>query len=444
MVAMSSLLTPSTRRRTDAELRADLRLRRPLALVAALGGIAAAASTLVVCMAVGVVGWFLTDAGAHGTPTGALRVGALGWLAGHGAGVVVEGVRLTAVPLGLTMIFAWATWRFGVKVGETVAEHGPDHHGLADGERDWTVPAATGLFTTGYVATALVVAAVAGTAGTAPSDSRLVLWSLLLCVLAGGSGIAVGSGRAAVWMAQLPPVARSTVATVRTLLLLWFGVSALAFAIAFVADGDTALNVMSQLHLGAGPAVLYVGLMLLVLPNATLFSSSYLLGPGFTVGTHTLVTPTAVTLGPVPMFPLLAALPDDGPTPAWTPYLLALGPLVAAVAVVLVQRRQPTLRWDHGAVRGLAAGVLGAFVVGILAGLAGGAVGPGRMAHVGPLAFDTLVHAVPAFGIGGLLAGTAMTWWQRRHGDLDADLDAGLDADGTTGTDEDTTASPLT
>lgn len=416
---MSSLLTP-TRRRTDAELRAALRFRRPLALVATFGGVAAAAATLVVCLAIGVVGWFLTDAGAHGTPTGALRVGALGWLAGHGSGVVVEGVRLTAVPLGLTLLFGWATWRFGLRLGESVAEHGPDHHALADGERDWTVPAATGLFTLGYVVTALVVTTLSGTAATAPSESRVVLWSLLLCVLAGGSGIAVGSGRAAVRIALLPAVLRSTVATVRTLLLLWLGVSALVFAVAFVVDGDTALNVMSQLHLGAGPAVLYVGLMLLALPNATLFSSSYLLGPGFTVGAHTLVTPTVVSLGPVPMFPLLAALPGEGPTPVWTPYLLALGPLTAVVAVVLVQRRQPTLRWDHGAVRGLAAGVLAGIVVAILAGLAGGAVGPGRMADVGPLAWDTLVHAITSFGVGGLLAGTAMTWWQRRRSARDA------------------------
>ena len=411
---MSSSLT-SVRRRTDAELRADLRLRRPLALVATFGGIAAAGVTLAACLVVGVVGWFLTDAGAHGSPSGALRVGALGWLAGHGSGFAVQGVRITAIPLGLTLVFAWVTWRFGQRVGESVAEHGPDHHALADGERDWTVPAALGLFTIGYVAAALVVSAVSGSAETAPSDSRIVLFSLLICVLAGGSGIAAGSGRAAVWLALLPPLARSTFAAVRLLVLLWSAVSLIAFAAALVWDGDTALNVISQLHLGAGPAVLYVALMLLVVPNATLFSSSYLLGPGFTVGAHTLVSPAAVTLGPVPMFPLLAALPDESPTPAWTPYLLGLAPLVGALAVVLVQRRQPTLRWEQGAVRGLAAGVLAGIVLAVLAALAKGAVGPGRMADVGPLALDTLWHAITAFGIGGLLAGTGMTWWQRRR-----------------------------
>ena len=48
-------------------------------------------------------------------------------------------------------------------------------------------------------------------------------------------------------------------------------------------------------------------------------------------------------------------------------------------------------------------------LLGLLAALAGGAVGPGRMRDVGPLAFDVLVHAITAFGIGGLLGGLAMT-----------------------------------
>ena len=54
--------------------------------------------------------------------------------------------------------------------------------------------------------------------------------------------------------------------------------------------------------------------------------------------------------------------------------------------------------------------------------LAGGAVGPGRMADVGPFAFDVLLHAVTAFGIGGLLGALAMTWWQNRAGALLAGL----------------------
>jgi hypothetical protein len=36
------------------------------------------------------------------------------------------------------------------------------------------------------------------------------------------------------------------------------------------------------------------------------------------------------------------------------------------------------------------------------------------MRSVEPFAADVLVHALTAFGIGGLMGGLAMTWWHRR------------------------------
>src|SRR5690606_18500138 len=99
--AMTSLLPDRGRTRVgSAAGRVDLRHRRPLVLIATLGGAAAALATLVVCLAAGVVGWFLTDAGAHGTPRDGLRTGALGWLMAHGSGIRVEGVPVDVVPLG--------------------------------------------------------------------------------------------------------------------------------------------------------------------------------------------------------------------------------------------------------------------------------------------------------------------------------------------------------
>ena len=198
------------------------------------------------------------------------------------------------------------------------------------------------------------------------------------------------------------------------MLLAWLGVSAVAFVAALVVDFDTAANVISQLGADPGDVALFGVLMLLVVPNAVVFSGSYLLGPGFTVGVGTMVSPPAVAIGPLPMFPLLAALPDDGPAPGWTSALMVLPLLVAVLAAVEGQRRLPTLRWEEGALRGCVGGVLAGAVFAVLAALAGGAVGPGRMRDVGPLAGDVLVHAVTAFGLGGLLGGALITWWQRR------------------------------
>ena len=406
---------PDRTRPSAGELRRDLRHRRPLVLLALLGGALAAASTLTVCLALGVTGWFLTDAGSHGTPRDGLWVGALAWLMAHGSGVHVGGSLVSVMPLGITLVCAWSTWRIGHRLGDSISGHGPDAQRIADGERDWTVPAAALLFTAGYVAVAVLTGNLASTATTAPDSSRVVFWSVLLCGVLGGPAIAVGSGRAAIWTATLPASVLATAASCRRVLSTWLLVSLLGFLVALVTDFDTALNVASQLGTDTGATVQLVVVSLLVVPNAAVFSGSYLLGPGFTVGAHTLVSPSVVTIGALPMFPLLAALPDAGPTPGWTPALVGVAPLVGALGAMRAQRKHPTYRWEEGALHGCGGGMLAGALFGLLALLAGGAVGPGRMSDVGPLTGSVLVHAVTAFGVGGLLGGLVATWWQRRR-----------------------------
>jgi hypothetical protein len=382
--------------------------------LALLAGAVAAAITLAVCLAAGVVGWFLTDAGAHGAPRDGLRVGALGWLMAHGSGVHVEGVHLTGVPLGLTALCAVVVWRLGLRLGDSVSGHGPDADAIADGVRDWTVASATSVFTAGYVCVAVATERLAATPATAPSLTSVVLRAVIMCVVVGGVAVAIGSGRAAIWTSFLPRSLRAASAAAWRMLI-WYAVLAtLVLGIALVVDWDGAVNVMSQLHTSPGAAVLLIGLCALLVPNAVAFSGSYLLGPGFAVGAHTLVTPTAVVLGPLPMLPLLAALPDAGPTPGWTVALLALPPLLAALACYRVLRRWPTARWDDAALRGAGAGLLCAVAFAVLASLSGGVVGPGRMADVGPYVFQVLRHGIATFGVGGLLGSLLATWRVRR------------------------------
>lgn len=403
----------SARSRSDADLRRDLATTRPLVPTASLGGAVAAGGPLLVCLAAAVVGWFLTDAGGAGTPSGALRVGGHAWLLAHGSTVAVEGVRISAMPLGLTLVCAWAVWRVGHRVGESISGHGPDADRIADGERDWTVPIAAGLFTVGYVVVAVVVCAVAATASSSPSPARVVLWSILLGGGVGGPAIAFGAGRAAIWLAQVPVAVADVASVARRILVAWSVVSAFALVVAFLADFSTAANVVSQLHADGGAVVLMLVLSVAVLPNATLFSSAYLLGPGFTVGTGTVVSTSTVVLGPLPMFPLLAALPDQGRGPGWAGWLMLTPVLVALVVAVRVQRQRPVLEWDRAAVRGCAGGISAGVALALVTAFAGGAVGPGRMADVGPYTFDVLLHSITSFGIGGVVGALVMCWWQR-------------------------------
>ncbi len=409
---MTSLLSGPVR--PDTRAAVDARHRRPLVLLAVLGGAAAAASTLVVCLAVGVVGWFLTDAGAHGAPRDGLRAGALAWLMGHGSGLTVSGVTISAIPLGISVICAWSVWRIAHRVGDSVSGHGPDGDAVADGARDWTVPAAALLFTAAYAAVAVAVLRTVAGVG-APSSGRVLAWSILMALVVGGLSIAIGAGRAAIWAAFLPLSLRaaSTVClkVVSTLLL----ASLATFLVALAVDLGAALNVMSALHTDAGAATLYSGISLAVVPNAVLLAASYLLGPGFAVGTATIASPTAVVLGPVPAFPLLAALPDDGRPAGWVALLLLVPPIVAAYAAARVHRLYPTTRWEEGAVRGCAGGILAGLVIGALVALAGGSVGPGRMQDVGAAAGQVTLHAVVALGLGALVGSLVATWSYRRH-----------------------------
>ena len=92
---------------------------------------------------------------------------------------------------------------------------------------------------------------------------------------------------------------------------------------------------------------------LVLLPNAVAFSGAYLAGPGFTAGAGTLVSPSVVVLGPLPMFPMLAALPDAGEPPAWTAALVVLPVVVAAVAAARAQQVAPTEHLQSGVQRRL-------------------------------------------------------------------------------------------
>src|SRR3546814_20155323 len=101
------------------------------------------------------------------------------------------------------------------------------------------------------------------------------------------------------------------------------------------------MSVMSQLHLAVGAGVIFCLVMLVLVPNALVFSASFLLGPGFTVGPGTLVSPATVAIGPVPLFPMLAARPANGPTPGCMPAVLVVPRPTTSVPVVAFQPPTP-------------------------------------------------------------------------------------------------------
>jgi len=377
---------------------------RPLWLSAALAGLAAAGTVLLGCMALGLVGWFSSDAGTHGDTRDALRVGADAWLLGHGAHLELVGATVTAVPLGLTFFCGYVTFRLGRWATQTSAPEDAAGVGLG-------AVVLAGLY--GVVAVVTAVLASLPTAGV--GAGRAFIGGFAVALLGGGAGLLVDAPAAAALRARLPESFRAVLRGALASALLTFAVGALLVVATLLLDLGDAANVLSRLHTDPAGGVLYTVVVAGVAPNAALLGGAYLLGPGFAVGTGTLVSPTLVVLGPVPAFPLLAALPQQGPGPSWAAGMVAVPVLLGALAGALVVRRHPHPGYETGAGRGLAGGVLGGVVLSVLVHLAGGAVGPGRMALVGAPFLDVLLVATAALGGGGLLGGVLATWRLRRR-----------------------------
>lgn len=395
----------------------DLLIRRPVAPAdpppitggrsaawsALLAGLGAAGSPLAVIAVLALTGWYTSANGSLGAPRTAMRVAGDAWLMAHGSGLQVGSTSLTFLPLGLTLLSAVACWRWGRRAGARLV-------GVDD--RGWGLAAAT--MTAVYVVVVVVVGVLCSLEGADPSVGRAVMGGGALAAVLGGAGLAVGSGRSAVWATRLPADLAAAIRGAALAALSLLALSALLLAGQLIRHAGEGATLLSRWQADPGDAVVMTAAVLAVVPNAILLTTAYLAGPGFVLGTGTLVSPTLVETAELPAFPLLAALPADGAPAGWVGALTGLPAVAGALGAVLAHRVRPTADWVRGPLRGLAGGVLAGAALGVSTALAGGAVGPGRMADVGAPALAVALTAAAAMGLGGVLAGSAMTWRTRR------------------------------
>jgi len=368
-------------------------VRPSVVLHGSLVAAAAALSGLATLAAVVLVAW-VADAGPGSTGTDAIRAAADAWLLAHGGGLTVPAGHLRGIPLGLTVLAAVVLHRAGASLARAVEV--PDLAAAGRAVAALAVP---------YALLAAAVAAVAGTATAASSAPLAGIGALLLAAAAGGRGVlrAAGLGPALLRRVPswLPAVGRAVLAGVAALVAAGLAL----LLVVLVGRAGRFAELVGALQPGfVGGVILLLGCVLL-LPNGALWTVAYVAGPGFTVGAGTGVSPFGVTLGPVPSFPLLAALPGDG-VPAPVVRAVLLLPVLAGVLAGWVVGRRlpaasgpgrlpaasgpgrlpalPTGRVARPATYGLLAGGLVALVTAVLAVLAGGALGQGYLAAVGP------------------------------------------------------------
>jgi hypothetical protein len=374
-----------------------------------LGGLAAAAAVAV--SVVGLAGLTLavvvvqTLDPAGGLPlAGSAALAGRLWLLAQGGEIDLSSGPLVLAPLLLSAGILWGLSSAGrwVVRARDVAGAGP-------------AVRAAGLLAAVHVGLTVLLAVLLDAPSAGVGVLRTVLGAGLAAAVAAGWGAGRESGAVDDLLDRLPgptrPLLRGVAAGSLTALALC--TSVVAVAVAADAKGYAA---MSGGLGGAGAGALgLVGLGLLLLPNAAAAVLGLAAGPGFFVGSGTLVSVHGVSLSAVPALPLLAALPDTQAVPliAFASQAVpALAGLVAGGALG---------RWftddDGGSLvaglTGLFAGVGLGLVAAAFTAVAGGSLGDGALAQVGAPPLATGLAVAVQGGIAAALA-AAVTRWRAR------------------------------
>jgi hypothetical protein len=308
------------------------------------------------------------------------------WRLAHGGALSVAGASVSIVPLGLSAL-AVGTAAFSLRRARVLTWPG--------------VIAAT----LGYAGATLVLASLppAATGGLGRTAAGAVL------VGATGALLAVRRGRRSlpplhweleVQLRRIPREARSAlVAGTRGAGMAVAGLLAVGAVLVLVSLGvhhERFSESLATLRAGALGVVMLVVACLLLLPTVLVWAVAWVAGPGFAVGVGTSVTPDGVIVGPLPVFPLTAALPGPSPLAGWTPLVVVAAGI--GIGWYLHTRHLQDRLWGSAVSAAVAALGCGA-ATWLLAEASSGSVGPGRMAEVGP---DPLLLAAQVTGQVGL------------------------------------------
>jgi hypothetical protein len=343
------------------------------------------------------------------------------WLVGHGVDVsfllgaalakstgvsgAADPIHVTLAALGFAVVTAWLGARAGRRFAET--EH-----------------RTTGLLVgTAVVAVlGLAVALSSTSAATHPTLWQAVVLPALwfgipalaaseVCRRRRGMPADAGTQRVIDLVDRIPAVWRSVAGfglragTAATAVVV--GVAAVLVGLLLFTSFAEVITLYEQSHAGViGGVALTVG-QLAFLPDFVGWATSWLIGPGFAIGTGSSVSPIATTLGPIPGLPVFGALPTSGHTFG---LVWVLVPVVAGFAIGgsmrprLVRALGAADSALHRALGGVVAGLVAGVLTGLIAWVSSGSFGPGRLADVGPHALAVGGFAALEVGLPAIIA----------------------------------------
>ncbi|MEV0000150.1 DUF6350 family protein [Streptomyces sp. NPDC050848] len=352
-------------------------------------------------------------------PGEALHTAAGLWLLAHGVDLIrTETLMGGHAPLGVAPLLlmalpVWLVHRTARDTLEPYVEESTARAGLSVGGGAGTTAAMAALTAVcgGYL---LVAAGVVLYTASGPLPADLLtagLWLPATVAASAGLGAWTAAGR------PLPRQEHAAVAlrSVAPALVALLAGGAAVFGASLVWHAGAAQESFAGL---AGEWSGRVSVLLLaaaLVPNAAVWGASYGLGPGFAIGTGASATPLGLTgTTAAPPFPLLAALPGEGPG-GWAHWATATVPLVAAVILgVGVGRSARAWTGKEAALTAL----IGAWVCGaataLLAGAAGGPLGSGRLSAFGPVWWQTGAAAVLWCAVVGVPVALGVRAWGLR------------------------------
>ena len=342
---------------------------RSLWLTATWTGFGAAVVCAVLSIVAVAICW-LPVSGSGGHTISAIRAGLLTFLAALHGGITIDGTAAQFVPLGMTLIVMYTAWRAG--------------SGLADAASDVDDPVRllqAGAVQAGSFTVACLVAVPFAHLGTSSVPLLGVgAGALILFTATGGIAFIRGTALGPLVGSHVPELARRGARVAAAALATYLAAGALLVAASLVWHHRDVTSLSAQVGDGwGGVPVLLLGV--LAAPNAVIAGSSYLLGPGFAVGSGASVSAFTTAHGVVPAFPILGALPrGHGATwPAWS--LMAATAL--AVSVVTARTAWRSATWRGRFLDLTAAAAVAGVAMAVLAWQGGGAIGDGRLHVVG-------------------------------------------------------------
>ncbi|GAA0500618.1 hypothetical protein Ade02nite_27590 [Paractinoplanes deccanensis] len=363
-----------------------------------------------------VIGLARTLEGSGGL-AGAAHAGLAGWLLGHGVPIGTSIGPLGLAPLLLTALIVWRLERAGLHVTRAVGARRSESTASA-------LSVAFAIALTYSLLGSLAALAVDGR-GTEVAPGRAAVNLFVFGGVAALAGSLRGTGALHRWARTMPATLRHGLRTGVLAALVILAAGAAVTGLSVAVGGGQAADMISAYRTGvAGQA----GITLVSLAygvNGAIWAAAYLLGPGFALGTGSVVRLTEVTVGPLPTLPLLAGLPN-GPMGAVGALLLAI-PVLAGLAAgwmltlravreaeeappdpgVRPGRRAPGIPWSLLIGGGLIAGPAAGLVLGVMSWLSGGPLGDGRMATIGPDAWQVGLVATAVVGVSAAIGAAA-------------------------------------